>query len=86
MTTKPLRLVERLKERAANRKPRPQNWFDRLPEQHQKEFSDAREAWRSGLICTSAAQLARDILEECKQAGIEVCGHQGVRAWLSKTV
>lgn len=84
MTTKRLRLVERLKDRLAARKPKPTNWFDRLPPEHQKELEAARAAWRDGAISTSASQLAREIVDECKQAGVEVCGHCGVRAWLSQ--
>lgn len=84
MTTKPLRLVERLKERAESRRPKPKNWFDRLPPEHQKEFADARNAWRAGLISTSAVQLAKEIVEECQKAGVDVCGPAGVRMWLSQ--
>jgi hypothetical protein len=84
MTKKPLRLVERLKERAASRKPKPLGWFGRLPIEYQKEFSDARAAWQAGEIRTSCLQLARELVEECRAAGIEVPGLQGLRNWLSK--
>lgn len=84
MTKKPLRLVERLKERAASRKPKPLGWFGRLPGDYQKEFSEARDAWRAGQISASCSQMARDIIDECSAAGIAVCGLQGVRNWLSK--
>lgn len=84
MSKKPLRLVERLRERAASRKPKPLGWFDRLPDDYKKEFAEAREAWRAGAISASCCQMARDIIEECHAAGIEVCGQQGVRNWLSK--
>lgn len=82
MKRKPLRLVERLKELASVRKQKPKNWFGKLPEDLQAEFSDAKRAWKDGAIGASGKQLAKDIVEMCAEAGVATCGVAGVRRWL----
>lgn len=77
-------LVDRVKAAVATRQKRPVNWFDRLQPDAQEQALAIRKMWRNGEIASSASALARDIVSEFREAGVETCGVQGVRAWLSK--
>lgn len=78
------RLLDVIKADVALLRPKPKNWFDRLSQDDQQELVAIRSEWRDGLIACSGKQLARLIVERFRERGVSTCGHDGVRAWLSK--
>lgn len=57
-------------------------WFDRLPEDVQKELNDVKKAIHEGKVYGPRRVFARAIVQTCKDRGIRVCGVQGVETWL----
>lgn len=84
MTKKQPSLLELVKADIEAMKPKPRNWFERLPEEEQKAVEEIRSNWRAGLISCSCSTLATRLIARCNELGITICGHQGVREWLSR--
>ena len=84
MTKKPLRLADRIRSAVADRKPSAKTWFDRLDKYVQADLMALKKSWKDGEFTSSANALARDIIQQCSAAGIETCGMQGMRTWLSR--
>lgn len=84
MTKKQPTLLDRVKAAAASRPKHIKNWCDRLPPEAREQALAIRKAWQNGEIPSSANGLARDIVSEFRRAGIETCGVQGMRVWLSR--
>jgi hypothetical protein len=84
MTKKPLRLSERIRQAVATRKPSAKTWFDRLDDSVKEDLIALKKSWKSGEFSSSTNALARDIIQQCSADGIETCGMQGMRTWLSR--
>lgn len=85
MKPKPLPLIEQLNERIAARPaPLPRNWLTRLPLDVQSQLLAVKADWRDGKLPSTARALANDIVACCKDLGIVTCGHETMRAWLTK--
>lgn len=85
MKPKSLPLIEQLKERIAARPaPPPRNWLTRLPPEVQEQLLAIKAEWRDGKVQSTARALANDIVACCKESGIVTCGHETMRAWLTK--
>jgi hypothetical protein len=77
-------LSERIKQAVAARKPSAKTWFDRLDESVKQDLISLKQSWKSGEFASSTNALARDIIQQCAAGGIETCGMQGMRTWLSR--
>lgn len=84
MSKKPPSLADEIKAAMAAKKPKPNNWFDRLPAEDQAELIAIKGMWLTGEISGSGVAVAAEIVERCRARGIKTCGPDGVRAWLSK--
>lgn len=62
----------------------PKNFFERLPQEKQEEFLEVRRRLQSGQTRGSARQIAERLVEFAKRDGCDICGVQGVRAWLAR--
>jgi hypothetical protein len=78
------RLVDRIADRVSRLGRRPRNFFERLPPEAQAELEDVRRRFQTGELQTSASALADLLIEEAAADGIELCGPQGLRVWLSR--
>jgi hypothetical protein len=78
------RLVDRIADRVSRLGRRPRNFFERLPPEAQVELEDVRRRFQSGELQTSASALADLLIEESAADGIQLCGHQGLRVWLTR--
>jgi hypothetical protein len=77
-------LADRLADRVASIKHGPRSFFDRLQPEAQAELLEVRRRWQAGELPASASALADLLIEEAEAAGYELCGPQGLRAWLSR--
>lgn len=74
-------LVDRVLAKAARSKPGLKSWFERLPADLQDELLKVRDAFDPSIH--QKRPYARLIIEEVSECGFEVCGVQGVLAWLN---
>jgi len=77
-------LADRVADRVAKITPGPRNFFDRLPAEAREELLEVRRRFQAGEIATSASALADVLIEEAAASGYELCGPQGLRAWLRR--
>jgi hypothetical protein len=76
--------ADRVADRVAKIAPGPRNFFDRLPAEAREELLEVRRRFQAGEIATSASALADVLIEEAAASGYELCGPQGLRAWLRR--
>ena len=69
---------------AAASQPRPARWIDRLPDDVREELLTIRREWKAGTIQASGRGLAAAIVENCRERGLDICGFDGVREWLTR--
>jgi len=84
MTKKPLRLSDKIRTAVASRKVTSKTWIDRIDADVRADLISLKKAWKAGEFSSSANALARDIIQQCAADGIETCGMQGMRIWLSR--
>ena len=84
MKAKPSPLIERVRERVLSRPQVAKTWLTRLPEETQRELLEIRAAFVSGEIVSTARSLARDIVAECQERGINICTVDTLREWLAR--
>ena len=63
----------------------PRTWWDRLPEDAQRELLAVRERFQSGGYQGSGTALARVLEARCAERGWKTCDHKRLREWLAKT-
>lgn len=83
MSRKPLRLIERAGASVARRHG-PLNWLERLPEEDRREIVEFKKKWKAGGIDGSARAAAYWLVAQCKAAGVQTCGAEHMRLWLSR--
>lgn len=74
-------LADRVAARVEPHKPGPKHFLERLPPDARDELLEVRRRFQAGEYGTTAAALARVILEEAD--GLQLCGHHGLRIWLA---
>jgi hypothetical protein len=77
-------LADRVADRVASIRHGPRSFFDRLGPEAQAELLEVRRRWQAGELPASASALADLLIEEATASGYEVCGNQGMRAWLAR--
>jgi hypothetical protein len=76
--------ADRVADRVASIKPGPRSFFHRLAPEAQAELLEVRRRFQAGELATSASALADVLIEEAAASGLELCGPQGLRIWLSR--
>jgi hypothetical protein len=56
----------------------------RLPEADLRQLEELRDRWRVGQVPMHKRALARAIVTVCQQRGHDICGIQGVEAWIGR--
>jgi hypothetical protein len=59
-------------------------WYMRLPEADLRQLEELRDRWRVGQVPMHKRALARAIVTVCQQRGHDICGIQGVEAWIGR--
>jgi hypothetical protein len=62
----------------------PARWIDRLPDDVREELLTIRREWKAGTIQASGRGLAAAIVANCRERGLDICGFDGVREWLTR--
>jgi hypothetical protein len=62
----------------------PARWIDRLPPDAREELLAIRREWHGGVIQASGRGLAASIVANCRERGLDICGFDGVREWLTR--
>ena len=69
---------------AANKGPGYAPWYMRLPEADLRQLEELRDRWLAGEVNMHKRALARAIVTVCQQRGHDICGIQGVEAWIER--
>lgn len=69
---------------AANKGPGYAPWYMRLPEADLRQLEELRDRWRVGQVPMHKRALARAIVTVCQKLGHDICGIQGVEAWIGR--
>ena len=63
----------------------PKTWWDRLPDDAQRELLAVRERFQSGGYQGARTALARVLHDRCSQRGWKTCDPKRLGEWLAKT-
>ena len=84
MAEKKARIRDSIVSRLGEYQPKVKSWIEKLPESVRSEMLDIRVAWQAGEINSTARGLARAIVADCRERGMNSPSPEWVREWLTR--